>query len=381
MVRNIIFLIGFFGILNSKGFAQTINYSISFGGGTRTALVYLPPNYHSTASFPLVFNLHGYTSNAQQQLIYSQMNTVADAHDFIVVYPNGLNNSWNSGFTLPYQSGVDDVGFISALIDSLDEDYSINLNRVYACGMSNGGYQSYRLACDLSQRITAIASVTGLMSTITKLNCNPARTVPVMQIHGTSDAIVPIGGSTGSESAEATLNYWKQQNGCANTPVVISVPNISTSDNSTAKKRVYEPCNNGTDIWYYEIVNGGHTWPGAMDITAYGNTNKDFNASEAIWEFFSRFTLQGGTVSVEEMENYARILAYPNPLSGSFMIQNLGGKKGVLQVLDMQGRHVYSQSFGEVDELKIDAPWANGMYILNLNFGDSSERLTIMVKQ
>ena len=190
-MKRICLLVMVWGLSLGWLMGQTMVYSMQHGGVTRSYRLYVPPSYTGTVPVPLVFNLHGYTSNATQQEFYSGMNAVADTAGFIVCYPDGINNAWNSGFTPPYHSGVDDVGFISALIDLLGTAYNVNLARVYACGMSNGGYMSFRLACDLDERIAAVASVTGSMSTLQASNCTAARAVPVCQIHGDDDQTVP----------------------------------------------------------------------------------------------------------------------------------------------------------------------------------------------
>ncbi|MEL6972721.1 MAG: PHB depolymerase family esterase, partial [Bacteroidota bacterium] len=150
---------------NSYG-QQIINSSIQFDDLERTYLLYVPPSYTGDESVPLVLNFHGYTSNSGEQFFYSDFRAVADLNNFLVVHPQGTQDSegnthWNVGWG---GSTVDDVGFTAALIDSLAAEYNINPERIYSTGMSNGGFMSYQLACELSDRIAAIASVTGTMN-------------------------------------------------------------------------------------------------------------------------------------------------------------------------------------------------------------------------
>lgn len=289
--------------------------SMVHDGITRYYRVHLPSGYDPSIAYPLVFNLHGYTSNAMQQEAYSQMNQVADAEKFIVVYPDGVNNSWNVGFDLvqPYFSGINDVGFINALIDEMDLQYPIDPLRVFSCGMSNGGYMSYRLACELSHRIAAVASVTGSMTDSTRFYCQPPRPVPAMQVHGTTDPIVNYNGLFTSMPVENVVSFWVNYNQCTVPADTTVIPNTNTADNCTAIKLEYTNGSGGAEVWFYKIDNGGHTWPsGLIDIPSYGNTNRDFSASVAIWDFFSRFSLPLVGVKPEEAVQ-AKI--FPNPVT------------------------------------------------------------------
>ena len=162
-------MIIFGGIFVLLLFAQNLTYAqvesgnFDFEGNNRNYKVFLPDNYSDASKFPLVFNFHPYTFDAQWQITYTRLHVVADSLGYIIVYPNAVDN-WNSG--LSYNNNyptadADDVGFINALIDTLDNHYSIDLERIYACGFSNGGFMSLRLACELSHRIAAIASAGG----------------------------------------------------------------------------------------------------------------------------------------------------------------------------------------------------------------------------
>ena len=197
-------------LLPFLGFGQqTINETLNHGGLQRDYTLYIPSSYTPGADLPLVLNFHGYTSNAWQQSFYSNFNAVAEAEGFIVVYPDGTlddqgTTHWNVGWG---GSTVDDIGFTSALIDSISEDYSINQERVYSTGMSNGGFMSYQLACELSDRIAAIASVTGSMNIGWFNSCNPNHPIPVMEIHGDSDLTVSYNASSFTESMPDILDF------------------------------------------------------------------------------------------------------------------------------------------------------------------------------
>jgi polyhydroxybutyrate depolymerase len=290
-MKNLITFIICFPILIQA--QQTINGSITYGGLQREYILYVPAIYNANNPTPLVFNFHGYTSDAASQMWYGDFRSIADTAGFLIVHPEGtLDNNgtshWNVGWG---GSTVNDIGFTSALIDSLASQYSINLNRVYSTGMSNGGFMSYHLACELSNEIAAVASVTGSMNIGWFNTCNPNHPMPVMEIHGTADPTVTYNTSSFSESMSDIMTFWSNFNSCSSSPVITSVPDINTSDGCTAEHQVWTNGNNGVEVEHYKIINGAHTWPGTA--FAFGVTNFDINASVKIWEFFSKYDING----------------------------------------------------------------------------------------
>ena len=293
----------------------TVVDSIMSGGIYRNYRLYVPAIYSGATARPLIINMHGYTSNALQQQFYSNFGPIADTANFLMVFPNGTKNSsgttfWNAGIG----SSVDDIGFISHLIDSLKLQYNINLNRVYSTGMSMGGFMSHTLACELSNRITAIASVTGSIFTSQYgTYCHPTRPVPVMQIQGTADATVPYAGSASQYMApiDSVVKYWVTKNNCNPTAAFTNMPNTSTTDNCTAEHYVYSGGNLGSTVELFKIIGGTHSWPGTP-FTSSG-TNQDINASKEIWRFFNKYNLASLTnIADVEKQNLA-ISIYPNP--------------------------------------------------------------------
>ena len=180
-------MIKVFFILISFCFSQW--YSLNHEGVVRSFYVSYPDinQNENIESVPLIINMHGFGSNAQEQQLYSQMDLYAHADNIAVVYPEGLNNSWNV-YTYWDSNVYDDVGFISLMIDDIAQNFDINLDRVYACGMSNGGYMSYRLACDLSNKIAAFGSVTGNFMINNESNdcLDQEREIPIIQIFSSS---------------------------------------------------------------------------------------------------------------------------------------------------------------------------------------------------
>ena len=268
---------------------QNISTSFEFEGLQRNYSLFLPNDYTDTIKFPLVIYLHCYGWSASQGKNYTQLHLVADTSGFIVVYPSA-EPDWNSGIGdgpgWP-TSNFDDVGFINALIDTLSNHYSLDLDRIYTCGYSNGGFMAYKLACQLSHRIAAIASVGGVMSTSTLANCNSGNTMPVLQIHGTADPWVSMYGDMGWHSVNETLSYWTNINNCVEADTTI-LPDLNQTDGCSVEKISYTNCSDESDVIFYKVIDGGHTWPGA-DPPGYnaGKTNHDIHASTLILNFFN----------------------------------------------------------------------------------------------
>jgi polyhydroxybutyrate depolymerase len=273
---------------------QTIETgTLEFDGKEREYMVFIPDNYTDANVFPLVIYLHSYGWSAQKGMDYTQLNQVGNIYDFVIAYPSASNN-WNSG--IEDNSGwptpdINDVGYIDALIDNLSERYRIDLQRIYAAGYSNGGFMAYKLACQLSHRIAAIASVGGVISTSVEANCDPLHAMPVLEIHGTEDPWVPLEGDTGWLSVDQTLGYWSSLNRCSNSDTTI-LPDSNPTDGCTVEKISFTSCTDNSSVVYYRVINGGHTWPGAGPPGfSAGKTDQDFSAGEEIWAFFKDYRL------------------------------------------------------------------------------------------
>ena len=267
--------------------------NFEFEGQKRFYFVYLPKNYSNSESFPLVIYLHSYGGAATTEMDYTMFNQVADENNFVMVFPSGKSN-WNSGIgdldDYP-PPDLDDVGFIEELIELLSNTYSLDLKRVFATGYSNGGFMSYKLACELSEQIAAIASVGGGLAVSTFESCDPKRPIPIMHIHGTSDGWIPIEGLPGMLSIEETMNYWIEINGC-NEMAMELIEDSEPTDNCTVEMYTYTECNGDSEIIFYKVIDGGHTWPGAGNAGyPTGYTNQDIDASLEIWNFFKDYKL------------------------------------------------------------------------------------------
>jgi len=360
-----VYLVAAFLFITFSSTAQLVDENFEFEGVVRNHKVFVPANYSD--NMPLVLNLHGYTSNAFQQVFYSNMNAVAEQNDFVVVFPDGTTDQngitfWNSEIL---GESVNDLGYLEALIDSMIENYSIDPNRVYMCGMSNGGFMSYYSACELSSKIAAIASVTGTMNNAIYDNCNPERAVPVLEIHGTSDATVPYNGasSTGSFQSmmpiEEVVDFWVNHNNCT-LESEQELEDISTSDMSTVTHFKYTGGDNGSSVEHYRINDGGHTWPGS--IIPLPSTNHDIIASEVIWDFFKQYTLDG-LLEVDEFSIVKSFDIMPNPMLNYTRIKS-ANKIESLGIYDLQGKRVFSSSVNAYEYTLDREMLSSGVYIV-----------------
>ncbi len=280
-----------------KAFAgETINGSIMHDGLKREYILYVPDAYSGNEPVPLVLNYHGYGSNASQQMYYGDFRSISDTAGFIIVHPQGTRlyglRHWNVGSWI-FASTVDDVGFTEALIDALASEYNIDPAKVYATGMSNGGYMSFQLACQLSDKIAAIASVSGSMTPDIIDKCDPQRPIPILQIHGTSDLLVLYNGIRGlTEPIKDILAYWVDYNNCNPVAAIESLPDTARYDGSTVEHYIYDSGHNGVTVEHYKVIGGGHAWP-KFGLNLLPGTNHDIDASEEIWSFFSKYDING----------------------------------------------------------------------------------------
>ncbi len=369
-------------ILNTLSAQSTITGTIQSGGLTREYLLYIPAAYTGNTAVPLVFNLHGYTSNNMQQLFYGDFRSIADTANFLMVLPNGTFDDQGNRFfnTFLGNSTVDDVGFMRDLLNTLEATYKIDPNRVYSTGMSNGGFMSYALACDLNDRIAAIASVTGDMIQSNLNACNPARPVPVMEIHGTADNTVPYTGSPLATfvSIPTLVAAWVGFNHCNPTPSITQVPNTNTTDGCTAERQLYTGGDRGSSVEHYKITGGEHTWPGSA--FTIGVTNQDINASKEIWRFFKQYRLDQLSETKTPETVAPQWSAFPNPAQDYVVLQSADqGPVQRIQVFDALGRLQQTVSPGTGKQIKIETKdWAVGVYWMVIEQEGSVARLKVV---
>jgi polyhydroxybutyrate depolymerase len=261
----------------------------------RTYLLHIPPSYDAQSLTPLILAFHGRLGTGKDMETLTRLSEVADRHGFIAVYPDGIGRSWNAGHRIgeAQARGIDDVGFIRTLIDALSRTLNIDSKRVYATGMSNGGIFVYRLACELADKIAAVAVVAGAIAPDTDRECTPSRPIAVLHIHGSADRFAPwTGGKTKGggkiESIPATVRGWVNRNKCS------TVSKVTLQRNQVTCV-TYDQCQGRGEITLCRIEGGGHTWPGGWEgkhpfvfRRMLGPVNFDINASELIWQFFVR---------------------------------------------------------------------------------------------
>lgn len=291
--------ISLIAVHHAHGGSDNLRGSIRVDGWERTYLLHLPSGYRPGQPRPLVLSLHGRLGDGKGQARLSHFDTVSDEHGFIVVYPDGLDRSWADGRAASPsdKKGVNDVNFISELIDKLSREYSIDRTRVYATGMSNGGFMTGRLACELSGKISAAAIVAASLSDNTAAACRPEKPVSVLVMQGTADPLVPFsGGPLGKKgergtilSHSSTVQKWLQLDACPGNPKKEHIVD-KAGDGTSVDIQIYSPCRGGSEVQDYGISDGGHAWPGGLAYLGerwIGKTSKNLDATEAIWNFFS----------------------------------------------------------------------------------------------
>lgn len=269
-------------------------------GRRRVYVLHVPPEGSGRAPWPLVLVLHGHSGTPEQLVAVSGMSALADREGFLVAYPEGTRwggggpRSWNAGSCCGYAVGkqVDDVAFIRALLDDVGRTRPVDAARIYATGISNGGMMAYRLACDLADRLAAIAPVAGALGYEA---CAPSEPVSVLIFHGTADASVPYAGGRGqhqkttveARSVPATVDFWVARNGCQATPQRIV--------DGEVVREAYGGGRAGSSVILYAIQGGGHAWPGGRKGWRLGvEPTQAISATELMWNFFEEHPKPSG---------------------------------------------------------------------------------------
>ncbi|MBN1440764.1 MAG: hypothetical protein JW929_15260 [Anaerolineales bacterium] len=269
-----------------------VERSVSVGGQERSYLLYIPEGVRDVSAAPVVLVFHGGLGKPENMPTRTGFNTLADKEGFIVAYPRGTSRSevlefdtWNAGLCCGYaqKSGADDVGFVRALLDDLASVAPVDSRRIFATGLSNGAILSYRLACEMADRIAAIGPVSGTQNIA---ECTPSQPVSVIHFHGTADPMVPYNGGFGSgisgvafTSVWDTADFWIRADGC---------PTAAEHEESAALIRdSYSPCADGTAVELYTIIGGGHSWPDGRWAAAIADESSPAVAASAVmWDFF-----------------------------------------------------------------------------------------------
>ena len=263
--------------------------TFQFGGIGRTYYLHIPPSYNGRTSVPLVIVIHGFTETIEDIETRTGFTPKSDKEGFIVVYPEGVVESWNAhyGMGKAHEQNIDDVGFINEIINRLEQKYVIDPKRIYVTGLSNGAMMAYRLGAELSDRIAAIAPVAGSIggqaneSAILERIPEPSQPVSVIIFHGTNDALVNYYGGLPSDttvgkrvdlSVAEAVAFWVRCDGCSINPL-----NETSSDGKVIKS-VYSGGNNGTEVVLYTLVGWVHDWPRqSLGV---------IEATDIMWDFF-----------------------------------------------------------------------------------------------
>lgn len=272
-------------------------FTLQHDGAQRKYKLHVPTGYDPARPAPLLIALHGgggdmnHISNDRLYGLVSK----SDREGFVVAFPNGYSRlpggrlaTWNAGTccAASRDRGSDDLGFIRAMVALIEAQLSIDRQKVFATGMSNGGMMAHRLACEMPDIVKAIAPVAGTDSTV---SCKPSRPVSVLVIHAVDDDHVlfnggagkPIRPSVGTDftSVPQTVSRWVQRNGCAAKPVRVL-------DKPGAHCDLYSPCRDGTRVQLCVTDGGAHSWPGGRKSQASEPPSRAISANDVMWDFF-----------------------------------------------------------------------------------------------
>jgi polyhydroxybutyrate depolymerase len=296
--------------VNAKGSATDLasgQYDIQSGALTRSYLLHVPKQLTHPA--PLVIVMHGYTGSADSIMSYSGMNEVADEEGFVVVYPQGTvdqqgNAFFNVGYEFHADASVDDLQFIRDLVAHLQDELTLNPDKVFATGMSNGADMSYLLACQASDIFRAVAPIAGVMMKETFDTCSPSRPLPIFEVHGTNDEVSLFNGDMENSGGwgpypdlPATIAFWVELNGLT-LKQSSNLPNSAANDTSHIVFDRYWSETQDNEVWFYRVVDGGHHWPGVqfdwwrnpMAWWYFRNANQDIDTSRVVWSFFENMS-------------------------------------------------------------------------------------------
>ena len=265
------------------GLAGDRTVKLMVGAKERTFDLHVPAAYDATKRTPMVFVFHGYTMTSTQIATASHFAAAADKHGMIALFPQGIQNSFNAGDCcgIAQSDGVDEIAFANAMIASVDAEYCVDAKRVFSAGFSNGGFLSYRFACELSDKIAAVAPVAGGLR-VDATACKPKRPVPLLHIHGTNDLLVPYngGGIGAANPVSYSIDAFKTKNGCAAGAGSV----VYTKDDVSCTK--WSGCTDNADVELCTVTGGGHAWPGGDVLPYGGSTSQNLDASETIAAFF-----------------------------------------------------------------------------------------------
>jgi polyhydroxybutyrate depolymerase len=273
---------------------EAVSHTIDVNGVTRTYLLYVPPG-QSGKRLPAFILMHGSGSTDVQQERYSDFDAFAEEHGLLVMYPQGIDKHWNDGRVIGHESMADDIGFMKAMLAEVTAQGLIDPKRVYAAGISNGGFMAQHMACVMPDALAGIAVVAATQPV--DAACPSARPMPVIFFHGTADKFVPFNGGpiapqfgnrgTALSNAQAVA-IWQKRNGCG-AATRTQIPAKDASDPMPVTVETYS-CPAGRGLENVIVQDGGHTWPGAhqgwLVTRILGPVTDNINANDTMWSFF-----------------------------------------------------------------------------------------------
>ena len=314
----------FFLAITSSYFTVNAQYTQFEHEGINRQYIYYEP-IELDEQKPLVFVMHGFTGDASGIKNYSGMNQIADQFGFAVCYPRGTTDSdgnrfWNVGYAFHEDETVNDVGFLTELATYLQNNYDLNPDFTFATGFSNGAEMCYMLACQANDTFKAVAPVAGMILQDILDDCQDSNPIPLFEIHGSQDDVTPISGDPNNNdgwgaypSIPFTINYFSEKNECS-TLQTETLPDIDPSDGSYVVSEKHLNGINNNEVWYYEIIGGGHDWPGAWG-------NMDINAGEEAWLFFQKYIDDILSNTSYSFLN-KNIHVFPNPTKGLIHVKS-----------------------------------------------------------
>jgi polyhydroxybutyrate depolymerase len=266
-------------------------------GVERHYLLVVPPAYDGKLPVALVLVFHGAGNTSTDLQRNIGLSELAGQKGFIAAFPDGIDKRWNGGVSAPDSldsARSDDVSFVAAMIDQLSARYRIDPKRVYATGSSNGAIFCYTLACRLSERIAAIAPVSGLLAERLIKDHPPAGPVSVIAFNGTDDPLLPFAGLRSPDrtllSVYESIAFWAAVDRCDPKPVLTRYPPSPLDDGLTIFRIAYGTGDRNSSVEAVVIGHGGHTWPGHPTDPTWaktaGKTAMSISANALMWDFF-----------------------------------------------------------------------------------------------
>jgi polyhydroxybutyrate depolymerase len=276
---------------------ETVYSEFKYQDHNRSYLVHLPKNYDAEKQYPIIFVLHGITSRAKAIAGFSGFNAQSDQKDFIVCYPQGYKRSWGIQIQVgpAPRKGIDDIGFIDELIDTLALNYSVDTNKIFACGISNGGFMTALLASKLPRQFSGIAMVCSNLFNPVETYSSSGSSIPLLLIGATDDPLLQYeGGKVKGKNKYSTkgflptMEYWVDKNSCLYPTDSLIIENDS-DDKTTVIKYYSASETTKNKVVLYKIIGGGHGWPGRKkDFKSIflGKISQEINAADVISDFF-----------------------------------------------------------------------------------------------